>query len=297
MTTPKSTRTTADLTADVAAAVGAICRGACPRIAIILGSGLGGFTRHIERPTRIPFTDLPGLPPATVVGHAGELVHGMVDGQEVVALSGRLHAYEGYSADLLGLPVRIVHALGARTLFLSNAAGAIRPDLAPGSLMLIRDHINLTWGNPLIGPVRPGEQRFPDMSSPYSRSLGNAFIDLARAAGAAVSEGTYAAVLGPSYETRAEIRMLAGMGADAVGMSTVPEVLVARALGMRVTAVSCITNAAAGVGGRLDQPMCWRMRRRWRRFLSGRCGIGYASLRDARGRREKGKKKSESRRK
>jgi purine-nucleoside phosphorylase len=252
VTAAKGTRTTADITADVAAAVGAICRGACPRIAIILGSGLGGFTRHIERPTRIPFTDLPGVPPATVVGHAGELVHGMVDGQEVVALSGRLHAYEGYAADLLGLPVRIVHALGARTLFVSNAAGAIRPDLAPGSLMLIRDHINLTWGNPLIGPVRPGEQRFPDMSSPYSRSLGDAFVDIARAAGAAVSEGTYAAVLGPSYETRAEIRMLAGMGADAVGMSTVPEVLVARALGMRVTAVSCITNAAAGVGGRLD---------------------------------------------
>jgi purine-nucleoside phosphorylase len=244
--------TRADGVADMAAAVGAICRGACPRVAIILGSGLGGFARHIERATRIPFGGIPGLPAATVAGHSGELVHGTVDGQEVIALAGRLHLYEGYPADIVGLPVRIVHALGVRTIFISNAAGAIRPDLTPGTLMVIRDHINMSWRNPLTGPVQPGEHRFPDMSSPYSRVLGDRFITIARAAGAAVSEGTYAAVLGPSYETRAEIRMLAGMGADAVGMSTVPEVLVARALGMRVTAVSCITNAAAGAGARLD---------------------------------------------
>jgi len=242
----------ADAVADMAAAVGAICRGACPRVAIILGSGLGGFARHIEHATRIPFAEIPGLPAATVAGHVGELVHGTVDGEEVVALSGRLHLYEGVAADIVGLPVRIVHALGVRTIFISNAAGAIRSDLRPGTLMVIRDHINMSWGNPLTGPVRPGEQRFPDMSSPYDRALGDRFITIARAAGATVSEGTYAAVLGPSYETRAEIRMLAGMGADAVGMSTVPEVLVARALGMRVTAVSCITNAAAGTGARLD---------------------------------------------
>jgi purine-nucleoside phosphorylase len=242
----------ADAVADMAAAVGAICRGACPRVAIILGSGLGGFARHIERATRIPFGEIPGLPAATVAGHAGELVHGTVDGQEVIALVGRLHLYEGFAADIVGLPVRIVHALGVRTLFISNAAGAIRSDLTPGTLMLIRDHLSMSWGNPLAGPVRPGEHRFPDMSSPYSRTLGDRFITIARGAGATVSEGTYAAVLGPSYETRAEIRMLAGMGADAVGMSTVPEVLVARALGMRVTAVSCITNAAAGAGARLD---------------------------------------------
>jgi purine-nucleoside phosphorylase len=242
----------ADAAADMAAAVGAICRGARPQVAIILGSGLGGFARHIERATRIPFGDIPGLPAATVAGHAGELVHGTVDGQEVIALAGRLHLYEGHPADTVGLPVRIVHALGARTIFISNAAGAIRSDLTAGTLMLIRDHINMSWGNPLVGPVRTGADRFPDMSSPYSRALGDRFITIARAAGATVSEGTYAAVLGPSYETRAEIRMLAGMGADAVGMSTVPEVLVARALGMRVTAVSCITNAAAGSGARLD---------------------------------------------
>jgi purine-nucleoside phosphorylase len=241
-----------DAAADMAAAVGAICRGACPRVAIILGSGLGGFARHIERATRIPFGDIPGLPAATVAGHAGEFVHGTVDGQEVVALAGRLHLYEGVAADIVGLPVRIVHALGVRTIFMSNAAGAIRPDLTPGTLMVIRDHINMSWGNPLAGPARPGEPRFPDMSSPYSRPLCDRFLTIARAAGANVGEGTYAAVLGPSYETRAEIRMLAGMGADAVGMSTVPEVLVARALGMRVTAVSCITNAAAGAGQRLD---------------------------------------------
>ena len=239
--------------AAIAAVVGALCRGASPRVALILGSGLGGFARHIERATHIKFADIPGLPPATVAGHAGELVHGVIDGVEVVALAGRLHLYEGHSADVIGLPVRVVHALGARTLFVSNAAGAIRPDLRPGSLMLIRDHVNLTWGNPLIGPVRPGEHRFPDMSSPYDRALGDRFLGLARAAGATVSDGVYAAVLGPSYETPAEIRMLAHLGADAVGMSTVPEVLVARALGMRVTGVSCITNAASGTTGtRLD---------------------------------------------
>ena len=248
----QAARRRADAVGDAAAAVGAICRGACPRGAIILGSGLGGFARHIERATRIPFGEISGLPATTVAGHAGELVHGTVDGLEVVALAGRLHLYEGHPADVVGLPVRIVHGLGARTIFISNAAGAIRPDLPPGTLMVIRDHINMLWGNPLTGPVRPGEHRFPDMSSPYNRTLGDTFATIARAAGASVSEGTYAAVPGPSYETRAEIRMLAGMGADAVGMSTVSEVLVARALGMRVPAVSCITNAAAGIGERLD---------------------------------------------
>jgi purine-nucleoside phosphorylase len=242
-----------DAAADVAAVVGALCRGASPQVAIILGSGLGGFTRHIASATRIKFADIPGLPVTTVAGHAGELVHGVIDGYEVVALAGRVHMYEGHRADVVGLPVRIVHALGARTLFVSNAAGAIRPDLSPGTLMLIRDHVNLSWGNPLIGPVRRGEQRFPDMSAPYDRALGDRFIAIARAAGATVDEGVYAAVLGPSYETAAEIRMLARLGADAVGMSTVPEVVVARALGMRVTAVSCITNAATGTTGtRLD---------------------------------------------
>jgi len=246
---PPTPPSAADWPADVAAVVGALCRGARPRVAIILGSGLGGFARHIERPTRISFADIPGLPRATVQGHAGELVHGVIDGYEVVALAGRLHMYEGHSADVVALPVRIVHALGARTLFVSNAAGAIRPGLAPGTLMLIRDHVNLMWRNPLIGPVRPGEQRFPDMSVPYDQALGDRFLAIAQAAGASVSEGVYAAVLGPSYETPAEIRMLAQMGADAVGMSTVPEVVVARALGMRVTAVSCITNAASGITG------------------------------------------------
>jgi purine-nucleoside phosphorylase len=250
---PRREASTTEGPADVAAAVGAMCRGASPRVAIILGSGLGGFARHIEHATRIKFSDIPGLPAATVAGHAGELVHGLIDGLDVVVLAGRLHLYEGHAADVIGLPVRIVHALGARTLFISNAAGAIRPDLRPGTLMLIRDHVNLTWGNPLIGPVRRGEHRFPDMSSPYDRALGDRFLALARAAGATVGEGVYAAVLGPSYETPAEIRMLAQLGADAVGMSTVPEVLVARALGMRVTAVSCITNAASGTTGtRLD---------------------------------------------
>ena len=237
----------ADVAAGMAAAIGASCRTARPAVAIVLGSGLGGFAEHIEHATRLRFADVPGVPRASVPGHAGELIHGMLGGREIVALSGRVHLYEGHGAAVVGLPIRVVHALGARTLLLTNAAGAIRADLRPGDLMLIRDHLNLAWRNPLIGPVQPGETRFPDMSAPYDEKLGDAFLTAAHTAGARVSEGVYAAMLGPSYETPAEVRMLAHLGADAVGMSTVPEVLVARALGMRVVAVSCITNAASGV--------------------------------------------------
>jgi purine-nucleoside phosphorylase len=231
----------------MAAAIGAGCRSARPDVAIVLGSGLGGFGEHIEHATRLRFADVPGVPGASVPGHAGELIHGTLGGREIVSLSGRVHLYEGHDAAVAGLPIRVVYALGARTLLLTNAAGAIRADLRPGDLMLLRDHINLAWRNPLIGPVQPGETRFPDMSAPYDETLGDAFLAAARAAGARVSEGVYAAMLGPSYETRAEVRMLVQLGADVVGMSTVPEVLVARALGMRVVAVSCITNAASGV--------------------------------------------------
>jgi purine-nucleoside phosphorylase len=229
-----------------AAAVAARCGVTRPAAALILGSGLGGFARHIEGATRIPFGEIPGLPRTAVQGHAGELVHGIVHGQEVIALSGRLHLYEGHSASVVALPVRILHALGAGVLFVSNAAGAIRPGVAPGTLMVIRDHINLSFRNPLIGPPVVGDTRFPDMSSPYDSALGASFGAAARAAGADVIEGVYAGVLGPSFETPAEVRMLSAMGADAVGMSTIPEVLVARALGMRVLGVSCLTNAAAG---------------------------------------------------
>jgi len=232
--------------ARTAAALAVQCGATRPTVAIILGSGLGGFARHIERATRIPFSDIPGLPRASVQGHAGELIHGVVRGREILVLAGRLHLYEGHDARRVTQPVRLVHALGARILFVSNAAGAIRPDLVPGTLMIVRDHINLSWHNPLIGAVVPGDARFPDMSAPYDGALATAFRVAAIAAGAQVADGVYASVLGPSYETPAEIRMLAAMGADAVGMSTVPEVLVARALGMRVVGVSCLTNAAAG---------------------------------------------------
>jgi purine-nucleoside phosphorylase len=224
--------------------------GGCrPRLAIILGSGLGQLADRIERVANIPYADIPGFPPSTVVGHAGRLVAGAIEGCEAIALSGRFHLYEGHSAAVAGLPVRVAHALGARALFVSNAAGGIRSTLHPGDLMLINDHINLMWRNPLIGPVVDGDERFPDMSAPYDRELLAILRDVALDAGIPVQEGVYAAMLGPSYETPAEVRMLRWMGADAVGMSTIPEVLTARAIGMRVAGVSCITNHAAGITG------------------------------------------------
>jgi purine-nucleoside phosphorylase len=222
--------------------------GGChPRLAIILGSGLGQLADRIECAANIPYADIPGFPPSTVAGHAGRLVAGAIDGCDVIALSGRFHLYEGHSAAVAGLPVRVAHALGARALFVSNAAGGIRATLRPGDLMLIDDHINLMWRNPLIGPVVNGDQRFPDMSAPYDRELLAILRAVALDIGVPVQEGVYAGLLGPSYETPAEVRMLRWMGADAVGMSTVPEVLTARAMGMRVAGVSCITNFAAGM--------------------------------------------------
>ncbi|HET6703245.1 MAG TPA: purine-nucleoside phosphorylase, partial [Gemmatimonadaceae bacterium] len=237
-------------TADVAAAaslIGEQLGGCHPRIAIILGSGLGQLADRIERATNIPYADIPGFPSSTVVGHAGRLVAGSIEACDVIALSGRFHLYEGHSAATAGLPVRVAHALGARVLFVSNAAGGVRATLRPGDLMLIDDQINLMWRNPLIGPIVDGDERFPDMSAPYDRELLSILREVALDVGVPVTEGVYAAVLGPSYETPAEVRMLRWMGADAVGMSTIPEVLTARALGMRVAGVSCITNHAAGM--------------------------------------------------
>jgi purine-nucleoside phosphorylase len=218
-----------------------------PALAIVLGSGLGALADEVEGARRMPFAEVPGFPPATVAGHAGAIIAGTLEGRRVVALAGRFHLYEGHSAELAALPVRVVHALGAHTLFVSNAAGAVRRTLAPGDLMVIEDHINLMWRNPLVGPVEPGDQRFPDMSAPYDGALRAALRGAALAVGAAPHGGVYAGLLGPSYETPAEVRLLERLGADAVGMSTVPEVLVARALGMRVAGVSCITNLACGL--------------------------------------------------
>ncbi|HCU11429.1 MAG TPA: purine-nucleoside phosphorylase [Gemmatimonadetes bacterium] len=220
-----------------------------PKIGIILGSGLGGLSNSIGDAARIPFRDIPGFPEATVAGHEGAVIVGSLGGRDVVALSGRFHMYEGHPAALAAFPVRVFHALGAQDLFVSNAAGGISPKLAVGDLMMISDHLNLMGTNPLVGEARKGEIRFPDMTDAYNPGLRWLLRTSAEKLGITLREGVYAGLLGPSYETPSEVKMLRLLGADAVGMSTVPEVIVARALGMRVAGVSCITNAAAGVTG------------------------------------------------
>jgi len=230
-----------------AAVVRAQIGGATPVAGIVLGSGLGGLADEIDAAARIPFGEIPGFPSATVIGHAGALIAGTLAGRFVVVLAGRFHMYEGHDARLAAFPARVVHALGIDTLIVSNAAGGVNRLWQPGDLMLIRDHINLTFRNPLIGPVEPGDTRFPDMSNPYDAGLVDLARQVARERGVVLREGVYAGLLGPTYETAAEVRMLALLGADAVGMSTVPEVIVARAIGMRVLGISCITNLATGI--------------------------------------------------
>ena len=220
-----------------------------PKVGIILGSGLGGLSKSIGNATRVPFGDIPGFPEATVAGHEGTVIVGSLGGREVVALSGRFHMYEGHPAALAAFPVRVFHALGAQELFVSNAAGGISSKLAVGDLMMISDHINLMGANPLVGEAMESELRFPDMTDAYNPGLRWILRTTAEKLGITLREGVYAGLLGPSYETPSEVKMLRLLGADAVGMSTVPEVIVARALGMRVAGVSCITNAAAGVTG------------------------------------------------
>ncbi|MBI4541742.1 MAG: purine-nucleoside phosphorylase [Gemmatimonadetes bacterium] len=218
-----------------------------PRVMLILGSGMGALADELEEPVRVAFADIPGFAPATVAGHRGLLVAGRLEGVECIALQGRYHVYEGHAPDVVTLPIRVLAALGARTLLVSNAAGGVNPGFRAGDLMLLDDHINLMWRNPLIGAVVPGDERFPDMSEPYDRELQALAERVARAQGIRLVRGVYCAVAGPSYETRAEIALIRRLGADAVGMSTVPEVLVARALGMRVLGISLISNAAAGL--------------------------------------------------
>ena len=218
-----------------------------PRVAIVLGSGLGGIADAIEKPKRMAYRNVPGFPKTTVAGHAGELIGGTLAGVPVVALSGRFHLYEGHDVALAAFPARVVRALGAETLIVSNAAGGLHETVGPGSIVLITDHINLMFRNPLIGSLEPGDVRFPDMSDPYDRGLRAVAQRVAQSRGITLHEGVYAGLLGPSYETRAEIRMLATLGADLVGMSTVPEVIVARAIGMRVLGFSCVTNLACGL--------------------------------------------------
>ncbi len=223
-------------------------------IGLVLGSGLGGLANEIENAKRVPYARLPHLAASTVQGHAGELVAGRWQGRDVLVLAGRVHRYEGHSMEQVVLPVRMLAAMGIHTLIVSNAAGSVHTRLQPGDLMLLADHINFQGANPLVG--RNDERlgpRFPDMTVAYDAELRALAHRVAAEQQLRLQEGVYAAVLGPSYETPAEIRMLAAMGADAVGMSTVPEVIVARHMGVRVLGLSCITNLGAGLGvGTLD---------------------------------------------
>jgi purine-nucleoside phosphorylase len=200
-------------------------------------------------PIRIPYREIPGFPEPGVAGHKGELVSGTLEGVPVIVQAGRFHLYEGHAAAVAGLPTRVFADLGVRVLIVTNAAGGVRRTFQAGTLMLIADHINLMWRNPLIGPPQSGEQRFPLMHESYDAGLKALARTVARDAGIAMEEGVYAGLLGPSYETPAEVRMLERLGADAVGMSTVPEVVVARARGIRCLGFSSITNPAAGITG------------------------------------------------
>lgn len=233
-----------DPVAAAGTAVAAWLAGRRPDIAIVLGSGLGGLAATLEQADRLSYDQIPGFPAVGVQGHAGELVCGRLAGRTVLCQAGRFHGYEGHLPSVLALPARVFARAGVRALLLTNAAGGLRPALPPGSLMLVADQLNLTFRNPLAGPVRDGEARFPDMSAPFDPRLAAIAREVARAEGIPLGEGVYAGVLGPSYETPAEIRMLARLGADAVGMSTVPEVIVARHAGMRVLGLSGISNKA-----------------------------------------------------
>jgi purine-nucleoside phosphorylase len=224
-----------------------------PEVHAVLGSGLGALSEAVEDAVSIPFSDLPGFPPSGVEGHAGRFVAGTLEGRRVLVQAGRFHFYEGHPGATVVAPVRLGARLGAGTLLVTNAAGGVNPAFEPGTLMLIRDHLNLIFRNPLMGPVESGEPRFPDMSEAYDGELRETARRVARGLGIRLSEGVYAAVSGPSYETPAEIRMLGLLGADAVGMSTVPEVIVARSRGLRVLGISLITNPGAGLHpGRLS---------------------------------------------
>lgn len=218
-----------------------------PKIGLVLGSGLGYLADRFEDTVRIPYREIPGFPEPTVIGHGGELVIGRFAGKEVLAQSGRFHLYEGHPPTTAALAVRTFAALGIETVLLTNAAGGIRRTFSSGTVMLIADHINLTFRNPLTGPVLPGEERFPDMSDPYDRSLRELARKVAVERRIPLQEGVYVQLLGPSFETPAEIRMLERLGADAVGMSTVVEVIAARARDVRCLGFSVVTNLASGL--------------------------------------------------
>lgn len=219
-----------------------------PTVGLILGSGLGVLADQISQPIRIPYQDIPGFPTSTVAGHAGQLVAGELNGVAVVAMQGRFHYYEGYGLDSVTFPVRVMKAIGIKKLFVTNAAGGLNEAFKPGDLMLITDHINNTGQNPLIGPNDDQQGvRFPDMSTAYTPDLQKLARQVATELSIDLKEGVYVWNTGSTYETPAEVRMLQAVGGDAVGMSTVPEVIVARHVGLDVLGLSCISNMAAGI--------------------------------------------------
>jgi purine-nucleoside phosphorylase len=226
-----------------------------PQIGLILGSGLGSFADELSEGVHVPYTVIPSFPRSTAIGHAGQMVIGYVGKIPVAAMQGRVHLYEGYSAQQVAFPVRVFGRIGIRTLIITNAAGGINPEYKQGALVLINDHINLQGHNPLVGSNddRFG-QRFPDMTQAYSKPLREVARRAGQRLGKNLAEGVYAALLGPSYETPAEIRYLRSIGADLVGMSTVPEVIAAVHMGIKVLAISCVTNMAAGI---LDKPLSY----------------------------------------
>jgi purine-nucleoside phosphorylase len=219
-----------------------------PRVGIVLGSGLAAVAERVDGMVTIPYRDIPEMPEPTVPGHRSEFVAGRLEGVPVILQRGRLHLYEGHAPDIVALPIRLMADAGIEVLIITNAAGGIQRDARPPALLLISDQLNLTGRSPLTGPVRDGEQRFPDMTTAYDRALRGLARRVAAAAGLMLREGVYVGLHGPSFETPAEIRMLERLGADAVGMSTVLEVIAARARGLRVLGISTITNLAAGVG-------------------------------------------------
>ncbi|WP_411681591.1 purine-nucleoside phosphorylase [Clostridium thailandense] len=224
-----------------------------PELGLILGSGLGAIADQIENPEFYPYSEIPHFPVSTVQGHAGRLVLGTLEGKTVVAMQGRFHYYEGYPIQEVTFPVRVMKALGIQTLIVTNAAGAANPEFNPGDLMIIKDHINLSGANPLMGKnLDEFGPRFPDMSDAYNKDLRSKVKFIAQKLNISVQEGVYAWFSGPTYETPAEVKMAQVLGADAVGMSTVPEVIVANHSGIKVIGISCLTNMAAGI---LDQPL------------------------------------------
>ncbi|HWS88021.1 MAG TPA: purine-nucleoside phosphorylase [Pyrinomonadaceae bacterium] len=224
-----------------------------PRTALVLGSGLGAFADEVEEAEAIPYAEIPGFARPTVEGHTGRMVVGRVGGADVAVMQGRFHFYEGYTLEEVTFPVRVLALLGVKSLVLTNAAGGLNNSFSEGSLIVIGDHLNLMGTNPLLGPHDPRlGVRFPDMTEVYDHAYQDIAVGEARAMELELRRGIYAALTGPSYETPAEIRMLRLLGADAVGMSTVPEAIVARHMGLRVLGLSCITNMAAGV---LDKPI------------------------------------------